>query len=124
MMSILYIDDDHEDAEIFCEILKEIDPAIKCTVATEGNVALKGLDQPCPNFIFIDYRMPKLNGVEFLEHLSANQCFSISKIVMYSTYMSDIQIEECKRLGVYECMRKTGDFNAMVSALRNVLLRG
>lgn len=122
-MSILYIDDDQEDAEIFCEVLKEIDPAIKCTIATDGKTGLKGLDLPCPNFIFIDYRMPKLNGMEFLEHLSANRCFSVSRIVMYSTFMSDAQIEECKQLGVYECMRKTGDFSAMVSEIRKVLLR-
>lgn len=43
-MTILSVDDDSEDIEIFCEAVHDIDPSIICLVAKSAEEALKILN--------------------------------------------------------------------------------
>lgn len=119
-MTILYIDDDNDDAEIFCEALKWIDPEIKCIITSNGRQAFEKLD-PCPDFVFLDYRMPQYSGLDVLEQIAKSACFNLSRIVMYSSFMSEREIAECSRIGVNNYMRKTGHFHSLVSTIRTLL---
>ena len=120
-MHILYIDDDNEDAEIFCEAIKEINAGIQCTVVSDGPSGLNVLSSPCPDFIFIDYRMPRMDGMAILQEMIKHECFKISKIIMYSTDMSDRDIEHCKRLGVHNCMKKSSEFKLLVKQIHALI---
>lgn len=119
-MTILYIDDDADDAEIFCEVVKRIDPEIKCLIPTNGRKAFEKLD-PCPDFIFLEYRMSQFSGLEVVEQLAKSVCFKVSRIIMYSTFMSDWEIAACKRLGVHNFIRKTGHFNSLIQIIKDQL---
>lgn len=88
-MKILYVDDDEEDAEVFCEALALIDKSFECVVATSGKQAISKLGQPCPDFIFLDYRMPLHDGKQILAELRTHECFRQTKVIMYSTFMHE-----------------------------------
>src|SRR5688572_30884496 len=78
IMTILYIDDDADDREIFMEAVKTISPEIVCYEAcdgVEGLVTLHSLVIP-PDVIFLDVNMPRMNGKQSLrseEHTSELQ---------------------------------------------------
>lgn len=119
-MRILYVDDDLEDTEVFNEIILEIDPSIDCNTCSRHTEITDYLKDSCPDLVFLDYRMPIIDGKEILKSLKDHHCFSSMKIIMYSTYMSDWDKEECKKLGAYECLQKMGDFHSLceqISAL-------
>lgn len=119
-MTILYIDDDNDDAEIFREALKWIDPEIKCITTSNGRQAFEKLD-PCPDFVFLDYRMPQYSGLDVLKRIAKSSSFSFSRIVMYSSFMSEREIADCSRIGVNNYMRKTEHFHSLVNTIRTLL---
>ena len=61
---ILLIDDDTDELEVFTEALRSVDKNILCSQAKDLNEALEFLNYSSPAYIFIDYNMPKANGLE------------------------------------------------------------
>lgn len=120
-MRLLYIDDDPDDGEIFCDAIREIDPAITCIVISNVESALYELDKGCPDYFFLDYTMPKVDGKEVLNRLKGHHCFKTTKVIMYSAFMAETEIQECMKMGAYKCMQKSQLFRTMCAELRGLL---
>jgi CheY-like chemotaxis protein len=120
-MSVLYVDDDKDDLEIFQLALASTDPTITYTTASSGMEALKSVDENCPEFIFVDYNMPKMNGFETLKALRAKECFNNTKVVIYSTHMDATEMKKCRDLGAYACWVKPRNFRTICEGLRRML---
>ena len=71
--SILLIEDDIDDQEIFTSALAFIDSGIVCTLAANGYEAIMHLNGTAvlPDLIFLDLNMPMMNGVQFLREVKA-----------------------------------------------------
>src|SRR5882762_3877095 len=85
---IFLIDDDPDDQEIFIMTLRDINSEMFCDTAdngVKGIEKLNSVDQPVPDFIFIDLNMPKMNGLDCLQIIRATDKFKDSKVIMYST---------------------------------------
>src|SRR5688572_25878857 len=99
-MIILYVDDDPEDIEIFIEAVKEADRSIKCLIAQNGKQAMDILHADLlPDFIFLDINMPVINGRVILMEIRKDKKFKDIPVVMYSTTMNPVEIEEYKQMG-------------------------
>ncbi len=120
-MKVLFVDDDPDDSEIFSEILKDIDATIQTFTCSKQSQLTEFLTDFCPDYIFIDYRMPIVDGKETLTRLREHPCFAAMKIVMYSTSMSDWDQQACKRLGAYHCVQKVGDLSVMREQLSSIV---
>lgn len=125
-LSVLLVDDDIEDQEIFLDAINEVDPLIHCACASDGEAALKLLDGEAivkPDLLFIDLNMPKLNGKQVLLELKKSDNLKDIPVIMYSTFFAHNDVEEVTRLGAAHYMLKATKFSELCSNLRNILSR-
>jgi len=121
-MTILNVDDDLEDIEIFCDAVREIDPSIICLVAKSAEEAMKILcsDIELPQIIFLDINMPKIDGNACLRQIKQNRRLEKIPVIMYSTHSRKTDIETYKALNA-GFLVKQNSFNELVTELRKVL---
>jgi CheY-like chemotaxis protein len=122
-MTILYIDDDSEDLEIFQEAINDINDSIRFIPATSAEIALKLLrrQKKLPNLIFVDINMPIMDGKEFLRNLKGNAKFRNIPVIIYSTSRLQKEKDECKSLGAQDFITKTATYPELVNKLRSVI---
>jgi CheY-like chemotaxis protein len=99
--TILLVDDDEEDRQIFMDALDGIDARIRCFTAGDGRAALRLLDEctTLPDIIFLDLNMPGMDGRRFLGEKNKNDRFKAIPVVVYSTSAHPRDIKETKELG-------------------------
>lgn len=90
-ISIMIVDDDVDDIDIFIEAVYEIDPAIHCLEARNAIAALDLITtvEQKPDFIFVDMNMPKVSGKQFVAEIRKNKMFDNIKLIIYSTSKPD-----------------------------------
>src|SRR5664279_4674386 len=87
-MSLLVVDDDPDDRELFIEAVKEVDQMIECFTAKNGLQALEWLrDQThsAPDLIFLDISMPMLNGKNCLSAIKKDTRLQTIPVIIYTT---------------------------------------
>ncbi len=95
--TILIVEDEPELAEIYQNLLTQA--GYDVTVAYNGQSALKlATDQP-PQLILLDLRMPVMDGVEFLEKYDIKRKHPKVKVVVFSNYDLQDEIDDAYRLG-------------------------
>lgn len=121
-MTILTVDDDEEDIEIFLEAIRDIDSSILCLVARSAEEALMILnsDMDLPQYIFLDINMPKTDGNSCLKEIKQDKRFSRIPVIMYSTHNGMKEIEMYRGLGA-DYLPKQNSYNDLVIALKKVL---
>lgn len=121
-MVVLNIDDDREDLEFFFKAIKTINPLAKCLLATNATEALHILrDTLCPDFIFLDIRMPRLDGKAVLQELRKNKRLRYVPVIMYSTSIEHRNLSEYRDLGANDFLCKPNDFNSLCESLKNII---
>ena len=117
-----YADDDEDDIDLFREALKTIDPAIVCSTARDGHEALDTLRAQTekPDIIFLDFNMPRIDGMETVRELARIHDLKNIPVVIYSTHLNKEQIRTFRELGVSNFITKPNDFTTLHESLREV----
>jgi len=118
---ILLIDDDADELEVFSEALRSVDKNIQCSQARDLNEALEFLSYSSPAFIFIDYNMPRINGLEVVSEIKKIEKLANSRIVLYSNYISEEMNKKAIALGAYKCVKKPSMINVLIKNLKEIL---
>lgn len=121
--TVVLIDDDHDDFEIFSMALSEADPSISCIYYDSAKDALDQLiekNTPQPDFIFLDLNMPGMNGLQFLESLKETSISNLP-IVVYSTSLLPTHKEKIKNLGVVNSFIKPFSHRELIKILKSIL---
>jgi len=118
---ILLIDDDADELEVFSEALRSVDKNIQCSQARDLNEALEFLTYSSPAYIFIDYNMPKINGLEVVSEIKKIEKLANSRIVLYSNYVSEEMNKKAMALGAYKCVKKPNMINVLIKNLKDIL---
>jgi CheY-like chemotaxis protein len=106
---LLLVDDDRDELSILSGALKEAGNDCKCTWATSPHQALDMLHYLHPDFIFMDYNMPKMNGIECIIKIrELKRCNNIP-VILYSSELSDTLIKLARESGAQFYLRKTSD---------------
>ena len=108
-MTILVVDDDEDDRKLFFEAASEVDEAIKCIGAINGEEALQYLSDatnPVPDFIFLDLRMPGLSGQQTLEEIKKDARLASVPVIVYTTSRDEKESAKLKELGAAHFMSK------------------
>jgi CheY-like chemotaxis protein len=121
--SILLVDDDVDEHEIFTSALENVSPDVMLTSAASGFDALKILLEKTalPELIFLDINMPTMNGFQFLSELRQHENLKHIPVIIYSTTAVPETIERAKQSGAMGFISKPGDFSELEKILQEVL---
>jgi CheY-like chemotaxis protein len=122
--SILVVDDDADDRDLFAEALQEIDQTIFCGFAKDGYEALDILSRPenaLPDFIFLDLNMPRLSGNQFLALVKKSERLQKIPVVIFSTSVFKVEADEARLLGAILFLKKPSTFTDLVNGLREII---
>jgi CheY-like chemotaxis protein len=122
-MLILFIDDDPEDYDIFCDALKSIKLKVDCLHVSNGESAMQYLNdvKPLPDYIFLDVNMPLMDGKECLRKIKKTPKLKKIPVIMYSTTKNQGEIQEYKNLGAKDFIVKPATFRNLVDTLNEVI---
>jgi len=95
--SVLVVEDEPELAEIYQTLLEQAEYDVR--VAHNGKDALRLVDEKKPVLILLDLRMPVMDGVEFLEKLDVKNAHPDVKVIVFSNYDMQDEIDDAYRLG-------------------------
>lgn len=108
-MSFLIVDDDADDRTLFVDTVRELDEFIECRIAENGEQALKLLrdsEYPVPDFIFLDLRMPRLDGKKCLLEIKKEERLMNIPVVIYTTSKGVEESKELRAMGAFHFITK------------------
>lgn len=95
----------------------------KVEAATNGQDALDALEKFNPKVILLDLLMPKMGGIEFLQHYSKLKDHKDTKVVVLTNLGREEDIQEAMSLGAYKYIIKAHSSPADLAALVNHLIK-
>lgn len=120
--TVLYVDDDEDDRDIFTEVMRSLYPEVELVLAKDGAEALTKLDQIArPMCMYIDMNMPKMNGLQFLSTVKGNPMLSVIPAFILTTALTPHQKKEIKIIGAEDYLIKPSSFDEFKVLLSNNL---
>jgi CheY-like chemotaxis protein len=110
---VLFVEDDEAVAEMY-KLKLELD-GYSVEVAADGETAVEMATQSPPDLIFLDIRLPHMDGFQVLEELRAEERTRFVPVVVLSNYGEDELVERGFRLGALEYLIKSQTTPATVS---------
>ena len=122
-ITILLIDDDRDDYEIFCLALKEINNNITCLRAGYCEDAIDDLaaKKIYPTYIFLDLNMPKMLGRECLVHLKKMEHLKTIPVIIYTTSKREQERIELLGIGADHYITKKNTIDELVKELKTII---
>ena len=117
MASILIIDDEKAIRKTLSEILSY--EGYKIDEAVDGEEGLKKFSEKTYDVVLCDIKMPKLDGIEFLER--SKDINADVPIIMISGHGNIETAVEAVKKGAYDYISKPPDLNRLLITLRNAL---
>jgi CheY-like chemotaxis protein len=121
--TLLLIDDDLDDVEMFCDAVQEIDKKNHCLFAGNGREALKILGSCLqkPDYIFLDLNMPQMSGKDCLKEIKLHKELEDTPVIIYSTSKHKKEIDEILEMGATMFLTKPTIFDDLKAAIREIL---
>lgn len=117
---LIYIaEDDEDDREFFLDALAEIPLSCTTRVFSNGIDLMDDLfsSSKLPDIIFLDLRMPLMDGFECLTDIRNFNKFSDIKIVVYSTSYHEREVRQLEEDGANRYLQKPSSFNVLKTLL-------
>ena len=120
-MTILYVDDDIEDMEIFKDAIHTVDPSIQLIPLSSAKDAITYLSNGTrlPDYIFLDINMPGMDGKMCLEEIRKNKNFDHIQVFIYSTNSFPRDIGHIESLNA-KFLKKANSFNELCDIIRSL----
>jgi CheY-like chemotaxis protein len=120
-VKILLADDDPEDRMIMAESFGEMNLSHVIHFVENGESLLEYLDslqQPLPSLIVLDLNMPRMNGTQTLKSLKRDVRYRHIPVVIFSTSVNAIEMEECLKTGAISYIVKPVTYKECVDTAR------
>ncbi len=122
---ILLADDEENDRLLFVDALNELKTKTIVQTVNDGVELMEYLTKAgnvLPQLLFLDLNMPKKNGIECLKEIKANDKLIDIAIAIFSTSLSENDIEETFINGANVYINKPSSFDALKQALNKVVV--
>lgn len=114
--SILIVEDDENIGEFLKQAIDDCTP-YQTIVVHDGFDALEKARQMKPCLLLLDYKLPRLNGLEIYDHLqSMEETRDVPTIMMSAS----LPIEELQQRGIYQ-LRKPMDIGNVIRMITHAL---
>jgi two-component system response regulator len=127
---ILLIEDNPDDEELTRLAFEESRVANELVVTRDGQDALDYLFaagkyasrnvEEKPQLILLDLKLPKVDGLEVLRRIRADERTKILPVVILTTSKEESDLVASYKLGVNSYIRKPVDFNQFLDAMRQL----
>ena len=129
LRSILLAEDNARDTELTLSALEEYHLANRVIVARDGVEALDYLyrrgafadrDERDPVVVFLDLKMPRVNGLEVLKTIKADENLKSIPVVIVTSSREEADLVRSYKLGANAFVVKPVDFDAFAQAIMEV----
>jgi len=126
---ILLAEDDPRDAKLTLAALEQHHLANKVCVVNDGEQALdylycrekfKGRESGNPVLVLLDLKMPKVDGLEVLKTMKADEDLKMIPVVMLTSSRETPDLIECYKHGVNSYVVKPVDFGEFMAAVKQL----
>ena len=114
---ILVVDDEQNFLELMMRILSKRGFAVK--TASNGDEALKLLEQQSFDLALLDIKMGPMNGIQLLEKIKERQ--PMVKAIMMTAYPTNETRVQAMDLGASAYLTKPVELNALIEAMNSLL---
>jgi len=130
-IEVLLVEDNINDAELMIRELKRYNMANNLFHVKDGEEALefmfatgryannRNIGNP-PRVVLLDIQMPKINGIEVLEKIKADERTKATPIVMLTSSKEDPDIKKCYSLGANSYIVKPVNFEGFADSIKNL----
>lgn len=103
-ISVLVVEDEPTLNAAYIRILESA--KLQALASFNGEEALARLEEFDPDIILLDLKMPKMSGLEFLATFAKMKPQRKAKVIIFSNYDKQAEIEEAFKLGASKYMLK------------------
>jgi two-component system response regulator len=122
--TILLVEDNADDEQLTLRAMRQSDIPNIIRVARDGAEALDklfGVGQDyLPDLVLLDLKLPKVNGLEVLQKIRANENTKTLPVVILTSSDEERDIVESYELGANSYIRKPVDFDQFIDAVRQL----
>jgi two-component system, response regulator len=128
--TILLVEDNPDDVELTMRAFRKNNIANKVVVARDGVEALDFLfcqgtyvsrdNNDTPRLILLDLKLPKLDGLQVLARLRANERTKLVPVVILTSSKEEQDLIISYKSGANSYVRKPVDFGQFVEAVRQI----
>jgi CheY-like chemotaxis protein len=123
-LEILLVEDNAADAKLTIIALQEANVSNKIVLLRDGNEALEyifgSIEDRVPKVIFLDLKMPKVNGNEVLAKLKQDGRTRKIPVVMFTSSQEPRDIKECFDLGASSYLVKPVDYDDFSKVVKSM----
>lgn len=127
---LLLVQDNPLEVELTLRPLRELDPDCRLAVARDGEEALdyllgRGafrhrLGAPVPRVVLLEFRLPRVDGVEVLRALRASPRASTVPVVMLLPARDAREVAQCYQVGANSCVLKPVEFASFQGTIQAI----
>ena len=118
MKNCLIVDDSRVVRKVAMRIIEEL--GFECEEAEDGEKAFTRCEEKMPDAIILDWNMPVMSGLEFLERLRLMDNGKEAKIVFCTTENDASHIKRAIQAGADEYIMKPFDSEIIESKFRQI----
>lgn len=118
MKSCLVVDDSSVVRRVVRRIVEDL--GFSCSEAENGQQAYEVCTQKMPDAIFLDWNMPVMSGIEFLEKLRRTENGAVPKVVVCTAENDLTHIQRALKAGANEYVMKPFDNEIIRSKLSQI----
>jgi CheY-like chemotaxis protein len=125
---IVILEDNEDDARLLLKALQKNginDPTIVLPDGVEGAAYLSGQGKyadrrlyPLPRVLIVDMKMPRMNGLEFLQWLKSHPGFRVIPTLVLSSSQLESDVKQAYGFGINSYMVKPTNFDDLQSLVK------
>ncbi len=127
---LLLVQDNPLEVELTLRPLRDLDPACRLVVARDGEEALdyllgrgpfrQRIGAPLPRLVLLEFRLPRVDGIEVLRALRASPRASATPVVMLLPAADAREVAQCYQVGANSCALKPVEFRHFYQTIQAI----